>query len=128
MVSRIILILPQIVRAFIDMFAVVTLCSSQDERHLVSAAWKCAHQTYHPEEEISSTAYCTFQTNKVVKPSDARGVKAMTATTVAPTTGGREEDGLLPALIIAVRGSASKMDHIVNANHSPRSASTFLVR
>ena len=34
----------------------------------------------------------------------------------------------LPLVVVAIRGSDSKVDHMVNANSKPKSASSFIVR
>lgn len=35
--------------------------------------------------------------------------------------------GHLPVLVIAIRGSASKLGHVVNANERPKAAGHFIV-
>ncbi|KAI8717523.1 Lipase-3 domain-containing protein [Fusarium sp. LHS14.1] len=99
---------------------------SRAEAQLVSAAWKCARGTYDLESTIEDTAYCTFRKDHVLKHSLTRTVKALKSTVVEPVAQPGLDDHLLPALVIAVRGSASKMDHIVNANSRPRATEMFI--
>ncbi|RSM12705.1 hypothetical protein CDV31_006172 [Fusarium ambrosium] len=99
---------------------------SQAEAQLVSAAWKCARGTYDLESTIEDTAYCTFRKDHVLKHSLTGTVKALKSTVVEPVAKPSVGDGLLPTLIVAVRGSASKMDHIVNANSQPRATEMFI--
>ncbi|KAJ4194867.1 Lipase-3 domain-containing protein [Fusarium falciforme] len=99
---------------------------SQAEAQLVSAAWKCARGTYDLESTIEDTAYCTFRKDHVLKHSLTGTVKALKSTVVEPVAKSSHGDHLLPALVIAVRGSASKMDHIVNANSRPQATEKFI--
>lgn len=103
-------------------------CSSRAEAQLVSAAWKCARGTYDLESTIEDTAYCTFRKDHVLKHSLTGTVKALRSTVVEPVAQPGLDDHPLPTLVIAVRGSASKMDHIVNANSRPRATEMFIVR
>ncbi|RSL65182.1 hypothetical protein CEP54_004390 [Fusarium duplospermum] len=99
---------------------------SQAEAQLVSAAWKCARGTYDLESTIEDTSYCTFRKDHVLKHSITGTVKALKSTVVEPVAKSSLGDHLLPTLVIAVRGSASKMDHIVNANSRPRATELFI--
>lgn len=103
-------------------------CSSQAQAQLVSAAWKCARGTYDLESTTEDTAYCTFRKDHVLKHSLTGTVKALKSTVVEPVAESSLDDHLLPVLVIAVRGSASKMDHIVNANSRPQATGKFIVR
>ncbi|KAH7260483.1 Alpha/Beta hydrolase protein [Fusarium solani] len=100
--------------------------SSQAEAQLVSAAWKCARGTYDLESTIEDTAYCTFRKDHVLKHSHTGTVKALKSTVVEPVAQPGLGDHLLPTLVIAIRGSASKMDHIVNANSRPQATEKFI--
>ncbi|KAF5672171.1 alpha beta-hydrolase [Fusarium circinatum] len=98
---------------------------SQSEVQLISAAWKCARGTYDLDGTLADTSYCTFRRDQVVDSSFAGTVKLITSTVVeakavSPMTGS------LPVLVLAIRGSASKMDHIVNANAQPRTTESFI--
>ncbi|KAG7407445.1 hypothetical protein ACKAV7_012454 [Fusarium commune] len=98
---------------------------SEAEVQLISAAWKCARGTYDPEGTITDTSYCTFRRDQVVDSSFAGTVKLITSTVVEEKTGSRTIDSL-PVLVLAIRGSASKMDHIVNANAQPKTTEGFI--
>ncbi|RKL35027.1 hypothetical protein BFJ72_g9026 [Fusarium proliferatum] len=92
---------------------------SQSEVQLISAAWKCARGTYDLEGTMADTSYCTFRRDQVVDSSFAGTVKLITSTVIEAKAGSPTTDSS-PVLVLAIRGSASKMDHIVNANAQPR--------
>ncbi|KAF5613119.1 alpha beta-hydrolase [Fusarium subglutinans] len=98
---------------------------SQSEVQLISAAWKCARGTYDLESTLADTSYCTFRRDQVVDSSFAGTVKLITSTVVEAKAGSPMTDSL-PVLVLAIRGSASKMDHIVNANAQPRTTESFI--
>ncbi|KAM0406178.1 hypothetical protein ACHAPZ_002938 [Fusarium culmorum] len=94
---------------------------SQAEVQLISAAWKCARETYNIGGTIANTSYCTFRREETLRGSYDGTVKVITSTVIEKTPEDVGESDLLPVLVLAIRGSASKMDHIVNANFRPRS-------
>ncbi|PNP83563.1 hypothetical protein FNYG_03126 [Fusarium nygamai] len=98
---------------------------SQSEVQLISAAWKCARGTYDLEGTMADTSYCTFRRDQVVDSSFAGTVKLITSTVIEAKAGSPATDSL-PVLVLAIRGSASKMDHIVNANAQPRTTDSFI--
>ncbi|KAM0499708.1 hypothetical protein ACHAP8_005315 [Fusarium lateritium] len=98
----------------------------QAQVQLVSAAWKCARGTYNLEGTITNTSYCTFRREKALRESFAGTVKVITSTVAETALDDVGESDLLPVLILAIRGSASKMDHIVNANSRPRPTRGFI--
>uniref|UniRef100_A0A0D2Y5A4 Uncharacterized protein n=1 Tax=Fusarium oxysporum (strain Fo5176) TaxID=660025 RepID=A0A0D2Y5A4_FUSOF len=98
---------------------------SQAEVQLISVAWKCARGTYDLEGTVTDTGYCTFRRDQVVDSSFAGTVKLITSTIIEAKTGSRIIESL-PVLVLAIRGSASKMDHIVNANAQPRTTESFI--
>ncbi|KAF5544946.1 alpha beta-hydrolase [Fusarium phyllophilum] len=98
---------------------------SQSEVQLISAAWKCARGTYDFEGTMADTSYCTFRRDQVVDSSFAGTVKLITSTVIEAKTGSPATDSM-PVLVLAIRGSASKMDHIVNANAQPRTTESFI--
>ncbi|KAG8673311.1 hypothetical protein FPOAC2_06754 [Fusarium poae] len=100
----------------------------QAEVQLISAAWKCARATYELEGTITNTSYCTFRRDKALRESFAGTVKVITSTVVETTSNHVGKSDLLPVLVLAIRGSASKMDHIVNANSRPRPTRGFIQR
>jgi hypothetical protein len=73
-----------------------------------------------------NSPYCNFEHDYIVSPSIGGSTKALLSTIVTPAAD--TENKLLPALVIAVRGSASKVDHMVNANSRPRNAFDCNVR
>lgn len=99
---------------------------SQSEVQLISAAWKCARRTYDLEGTMADTSYCTFRRDQVVDSSFAGTVKLITSTVIEAKAGSPTTDSS-PVLVLAIRGSASKMDHIVNANAQPRTTESFIV-
>ncbi|KAF7546119.1 hypothetical protein G7Z17_g8654 [Cylindrodendrum hubeiense] len=99
---------------------------SQAKAQLVSIAWKCAHGTYHAANDIVDTAEYTVQSDHVATPSLGGSVKAWTSTVVTPQVNSVAGSEFLPVLVIAVRGSASNMDHVVNANERPRATGHFI--
>ena len=54
-------------------------------------------------------------------------VKATTFTTYTPSPEASATSAPVPYLVIAVRGSATKLDHIVNLNGEPTAASELFV-
>ncbi|CAF3648347.1 unnamed protein product [Fusarium graminearum] len=101
---------------------------SQAEVQLISAAWKCARGTYNLGGTIANTSYCTFRREETLRGSYDGTVKVITSTVIEKTPEDVGESDLLPVLVLAIRGSASKMDHIVNANSRPRSTRGFIQR
>ncbi|GKU02797.1 alpha beta-hydrolase [Fusarium langsethiae] len=93
---------------------------------LISAAWKCARGTYNLEGTITNTSYCTFRREKALWESFAGTVKAITPTVVETTSDDIEKSDMLSGLILAIRGSASEMDHIANANSRPQPTGGFI--
>ncbi|SPQ20772.1 49df7fc9-f316-4213-be5e-f303876c423e [Thermothielavioides terrestris] len=90
--------------------------------HIVSAAWKCALSTYDIDAAVRlpTSPFCNFEHDYIVSPSVGGRTKAVVSTIVTPAAD--MENEFLPALVIAVRGSASKVDHMVNANSRARTA------
>ncbi|ESU08957.1 hypothetical protein FGSG_04173 [Fusarium graminearum PH-1] len=101
--------------------------NSQAEVQLISAAWKCARGTYNLGGTIANTSYCTFRREETLRGSYDGTVKVITSTVIEKTPEDVGESDLLPVLVLAIRGSASKMDHIVNANSRPRSTRGFIL-
>ncbi|KAK9860254.1 hypothetical protein MYU51_010681 [Penicillium brevicompactum] len=102
----------------------LTTSSSAEKAHLVSVAWKCASGAYDPS--ICPAQHdLTFTQGQAVKPSAEGTVKAMTSTIVSSNT---PQSDALPLLVIAIRGSAGAIDHMVNANGRPKSAIHFIVK
>lgn len=126
--------------------------SSKSEVDLVGFAWDCAHNTYktkprkasqppidsghEPQMRFQNTTPAiegnydkdlyTVREEEVRQDCFAGTVKAITAT-VIKRTGSDDINELMPVLVISIRGSASKMDHIVNANSDPKNAGSYIV-
>ncbi|WZH47930.1 Alpha/Beta hydrolase protein [Fusarium acuminatum] len=125
--------------------------SSKSELDLVGFAWDCAHNTYktkprktprppmesthEPQMRFQNTSPAiqdnsdkdlyTMREEEVRQDCFAGTVKAITATVIEQTSSD-DIDELMPVLVIAIRGSASKMDHIVNANSGPKNATSYV--
>ncbi|RAH70136.1 alpha/beta-hydrolase [Aspergillus aculeatinus CBS 121060] len=101
---------------------------SQDQSLLLSLAWDCANESYNSTSpRLPRTIKdCVLTHDHEVTPSINGTVKAATFTTVdlQEISNGNE---LLPVLVIAIRGTASTVDHIVNINSKPHDASHFIV-
>ncbi|KAM5457932.1 hypothetical protein McanCB49686_002359, partial [Microsporum canis] len=103
---------------------------SRSEAHLVSIAWKCALDVYDdPSASVPQNGCQNYEFTRdyVVVPSVGGTVKAMISTIVAPRDGVDPDNKFSPTLVIAVRGSASPVDHMVNANAEPKSVANFIV-
>lgn len=107
------------------------LISSSDrtEAELIGLAWDCALKAYKPvatsQPERPERAGSSVDFSL---PSSATGrIKATTCTIFTPPR--QPETGTTHAsyLVVAVRGSASKLDHIVNLNGDPRDAKALFV-
>lgn len=103
------------------------MASSQSLAHAVSAAWKCALGAYDLASSLADTESCSFHRVRLVNPSLGGTVKALTVTVVSPRLEWERQNPFLPALVIAIRGSASKTDHLVNANGERKDAQHLLV-
>ncbi|KAL4784663.1 Alpha/Beta hydrolase protein [Aspergillus varians] len=92
---------------------------SEANAQLISTAFQGAQSVYDLPDNNNSTSIGpagTVQSHTV--PSIGGTVKASTFTRVS------DEHG--PVLVIAIRGSASVVDHVVNANYRPADASNFI--
>ncbi|KAH0558381.1 hypothetical protein GP486_004959 [Trichoglossum hirsutum] len=82
---------------------------------IISTAWKCAAATYE-EGSIPETKNMTFEVLKCIKPSTGGSVKTASVTLVEESPSLPTRNPHLPVLVIAVRGSKSVVDFVVNAN------------
>lgn len=107
----------------------IALFSTQEQARLISIAWKCAHDTYNPPPCSSLLSHdfqdCTLTQEQIITPSSDGTVKTVTFTSVTPRETSMSTS--LPVLIVAIRGTASRVDHMVNINNQPRDASSFIV-
>ncbi|KAL2127129.1 hypothetical protein VTI74DRAFT_11270 [Chaetomium olivicolor] len=106
---------------------------TREAAQMVSVAWKCALAVYSPDSELPGTEHCRFHPDHVGTSSAGGTVKAFATTiveTALPTNstwaGSQGENAYVPALVVAIRGSASMVDHMVNANARPRDANHFI--
>ncbi|KAM0348618.1 hypothetical protein ACHAPU_004053 [Fusarium lateritium] len=103
----------------------------KSEAKLVAAAWECARRTYQSRSDTASTTKTAdeivFDKEEVIRESFVGTVKAITSTVIEQAADTREINDLLPVLVIAIRGSASKMDHIVNANSRPQRTEGYIL-
>lgn len=68
-----------------------------------------------------------FSQNHLITPSIGGSRKVATMVTVTELDRERLKNPFLPLIVVAIRGSDSKMDHMVNANSKPKNASSFIV-
>ncbi|PYH91085.1 hypothetical protein BO71DRAFT_332999 [Aspergillus ellipticus CBS 707.79] len=100
---------------------------SQEQARLISVAWKCADDSYNA---TSITYPFTFEDytltrDHVTYPSVDGTVKAVTFTIIDHAT--LSGNGIFPLMMVAIRGTASTVDHMVNVNGTPRNADIFIV-
>ncbi|KAK8227063.1 Alpha/Beta hydrolase protein [Phyllosticta capitalensis] len=110
----------------------VDSCSSKESwnckraiANLVSIAWKCASGTYDPSHALELGNH-RFRTVKCLPPSFGGTVKATTMTLVESSGSLSDTSTSLPVLVVAIRGTASTVDIMVNLNTEPRIAGEFL--
>jgi hypothetical protein len=82
---------------------------------MISIAWKCAAAAYE-EGCVPETENMTFEVLKYIKPSAGGSVKIASVTLVEQSSSLPAKNPYLPVLVIAVRGSKSTVDFMVNAN------------
>lgn len=104
----------------------MTMHSSQSEAEVISIAWECAAGVYYPTSDIRSDGF-EFNVQNYVPSSTGRAIKATAFTLVDTGASQKASNPFLPVLVIAVRGTASRMDHIVNVNSRPKNASCLFV-
>ena len=104
----------------------LTDLSNQSEAEVISIAWKCALAVYNPTCAIRSETV-DFKVQDYVVPSAGGSTKAVSFTLVNRTVSPDETNPFFPVLVVAVRGTASIMDGMVNANNQARDASKLFV-
>ncbi|KAE8420155.1 hypothetical protein BDV36DRAFT_281717 [Aspergillus pseudocaelatus] len=102
---------------------------SPEKAELISVAWHCAREVY---ETFSGLLNGPIRKGKwklvpgdCIVPSTDGTVKAVSFNHVSTVEEGTENKDL-PVLVVAIRGSASAVDHMVNANYEPRNADDFI--
>ncbi|KAH0561982.1 hypothetical protein GP486_003311 [Trichoglossum hirsutum] len=110
-------------------------CSSV-EAEVVSAAFSCAAAVYDPESEPSIAGFACRR-DAYIAPTAGGTVKATAVSLVERTSpasgggggggGGRPASPLLPMLVVAVRGTASRVDRMVMLNGRSKDMGALLV-
>lgn len=101
--------------------------SSESLAQVVALSWRCALGVYSETKRTLEADYFVLEEEHAVTPSLGGTVKALTSTLVMPKPGSSSANDFIPVLVVAIRGSASRWDHMVNANSQPRDAREFLV-
>jgi hypothetical protein len=94
--------------------------SSFHDAEIICAAFACAAAVYDREEN-PSIPRLSFEGKEYITPSASGTIKATSITLVkrsAFTGAGHEH--FLPMLVVAIRGTASRVDHMVNLNGDSR--------
>lgn len=110
---------------------VTKLISSNETAHLLNLAFKCAAAVYEPNSQPRSDGF-KFSLREAVKSSATGTVKAASFWDLGVVCDAQnpvifEKNDHFPAMVIAIRGSASVVDHMVNANGERRDAGFFFV-
>lgn len=100
--------------------------SNQLEAEFIDIAWKCSLAVYNPTCTIQSETI-DFKVQNYFLPSAGGTTKAVSFTLVNTTVSAMESKSFFPVLVVAVRGTASTVDGMVNANNSARDASKLFV-
>ncbi|KAK9859128.1 hypothetical protein MYU51_016163 [Penicillium brevicompactum] len=99
-----------------------TWSCTQQKARLIAIAWNCADHSYSktfndPAQATRVFENCLLTQDCVTAPTSDGTVKTVVFTTVSPKDSSSDVG---PILVIAIRGSASKVDHMVNSNGDPR--------
>ncbi|ORY16589.1 Alpha/Beta hydrolase protein [Clohesyomyces aquaticus] len=97
-------------------------CNRQ-EASLIALAWACAANVYDHGTDLQRDlehAGTRLNVEWSLPASSLGSAKATTFTTYTPEPEASDNSRPAPYLTIAVRGSATKLDHIVNLNGDPR--------
>jgi hypothetical protein len=100
--------------------------SSPQDAQLISLAWKCAAAT-HEEGVVAPTDGISVEVLKYIKPSMGGSVKAALVALIEHSSVPPLENPQLPVLVIAIRGSKSTVDFMVNANGKSEDIESLLV-
>jgi hypothetical protein len=101
--------------------------SSSQDAQLISLAWKCAAAT-HEDGTVEAIDGVSVNILKYVKPSMGGSVKAALVALVEQSPTPPSENQHLPVLVIAIRGSKSTVDFMVNANGESEDVQNLFVR
>ena len=88
---------------------------------LVDVALKCAVDVYESERKPSALRQSIqYDELRFIQPSWTGTTKAASFTAVSPLATGKGTSPLLPALVIAIRGTESQVAMLVNLNGQPK--------
>lgn len=111
---------------FFSTYIILTDLSNQFEAEVIAIAWKCSLAVYDPTCTIQSETI-DFKVQGYVVPSAGGSTKAVSFTLVNTTVSPDESKSFFPVLVVAVRGTASIVDGMLNANNHARNASKLFV-
>jgi len=95
--------------------------SSFHEAELVHIALKCAVDVYETERKTRTiTGSFYFEESRFIHPSPMGTTKAASFTTIHPLGTQNVADTLLPAFVVAIRGTENLVAHMVNLNGLPK--------
>lgn len=93
-------------------------------------AWHCAREAYETSSGLPNNPARNekwkLEPGDCIVPSTDGTIKAVSFSRVSSVEKGTDNKDL-PVLVVAIRGSASAVDHMVNANYEPRNADNFIV-
>jgi hypothetical protein len=92
------------------------ICSTQSEATIIDLAWKSSAAVYEQNTSLVDPDLI-FQQQLSLCPSSGGTVKATTITIISQSSSSKKLDNLyLPVMIVAVKGTKSNVDIMVNAN------------
>ncbi|OCK78593.1 alpha/beta-hydrolase [Lepidopterella palustris CBS 459.81] len=99
------------------------------EAEVIGLAWDCAAKAYEPDtaDQPDRPERTGLKLDFSLPSSAAGSIKATTCSTFTPQQQPGSGTVCNSYLVIAVRGSASKVDHIVNLHGEPRDAKVLFV-
>ncbi|KAB8265071.1 Alpha/Beta hydrolase protein [Aspergillus pseudonomiae] len=102
---------------------------SPEKAELISIAWRCAREVYETSSGLPigpvRNGEWKLEPGDCVVPSTDGTIKAVSFSRVSSVEKATDHKDL-PVLVVAIRGSASAVDHMVNANYEPRNADDFI--
>ncbi|KAE8376789.1 hypothetical protein BDV26DRAFT_282394 [Aspergillus bertholletiae] len=102
---------------------------SPENAQLISVSWHCAREVYETSSDLPNGPVCNrkwkLESGDCIAASADGTIKAVSFSSMTPVDKGAGSKDL-PVLVIAIRGSASAVDHMVNANYEPRNADDFI--
>jgi hypothetical protein len=103
--------------------------SERTEAEVIGLAWDCAAKAYEPDaaSQLDGQERTGSRLDFSLPASATGSIKATTCTIFTPPQHLESSTASASVLVIAVRGSASKVDHIVNFHGEPRDAKDLFV-